>query len=56
MLYDALYLLVCTPVPYLPLLFQGVSASDLPTKSIYFCFRHPLPIGFLPALALPPPV
>ena len=23
--------LVCTPVPYLPLLFQGVSASDLPT-------------------------
>jgi hypothetical protein len=26
--------LVCTPVPYLPLLFQGVSASDLPTKSI----------------------
>jgi hypothetical protein len=30
---------VCTvpwgcPVPYLPLLFQGVSASDLPTKSI----------------------
>ena len=28
------YLLVCTPVPYLPHLFQGVSASDLPTKSI----------------------
>jgi hypothetical protein len=26
--------LVCTPVPYLPHLFQGVSASDLPTKSI----------------------
>jgi len=21
---------ICTPVPYLPLLFQGVSASDLP--------------------------
>jgi hypothetical protein len=26
--------LVCTPVPHLPLLFQGVSASDLPTKAI----------------------
>ena len=28
------YLSICTPVPYLPLLFPGVSASDLPTKSI----------------------
>jgi hypothetical protein len=32
-LYDALPVSICTPVPYLPLLFQGVSASDLPTKS-----------------------
>ena len=24
----------CTPVPHLPLLFQGVSASGLPTKSL----------------------
>jgi hypothetical protein len=31
--YDALPVSICTPVPYLPLLFQGVSASDLPTKS-----------------------
>jgi hypothetical protein len=34
-LYDALpvpiSICTCTPVPYLPLLFQGVSASDLPT-------------------------
>jgi hypothetical protein len=27
------FLLICTPVPHLPLLFQGVSASGLPTKS-----------------------
>ena len=26
--------LFCTPVPHLPLLFQGVSASGLPTKSL----------------------
>ena len=32
--------LVCTPVPYLPLLFQGVSASGLPTKSISFDQRR----------------
>jgi len=28
----ALLDLFCTPVPYLPLLFQGVSASGLPTN------------------------
>ena len=35
MFVDALPMVsICTPVPYLPLMFQGVSASDLPTKSI----------------------
>jgi len=30
------YLFVYIPVPHLPLLFQGVSAADLPTKSTSF--------------------
>jgi len=34
----ALLHLFCTPVPNLPLLFQGVSASDLPTNQ-YLIFK-----------------
>jgi hypothetical protein len=33
MLFAFLLISFCTPVPHLPLLFQGVSASGLPTKS-----------------------
>jgi hypothetical protein len=32
--YALLLISFCTPVPHLPLLFQGVSASSLPTKSL----------------------
>jgi hypothetical protein len=32
--YALLLISFCTPVPHLPLLFQGVSASGLPTKSL----------------------
>ena len=33
-MYTLLLISFCTPVPHLPLLFQGVSASGLPTKSL----------------------